>query len=68
VTRLLGVDLGEKRIGLALADPLADPPHPIATVARGSTVEADAAMLGAIVERQGVVEVILGLPLDFDGA
>jgi putative holliday junction resolvase len=68
VTRLLGVDLGDKRIGLALADPATDPPRPYATVPRADTVEQDAAMLRAIVERQGVVEVILGLPLDFDGA
>jgi putative Holliday junction resolvase len=68
VTHLLGVDLGEKRIGLALADPLTDPPRPLATVARAATIEQDAAMLRAFIERETVVEVILGLPLDFNGA
>jgi len=68
VTRLLGVDLGDKRIGLALADPATDPPRPLATVYRGVTIEADVAMLRAVCDREGVVEVILGLPLDFNGA
>jgi putative Holliday junction resolvase len=68
VSRLLGVDLGEKRIGLALADPASDPPRPLATVRRGATIGDDAAMLRAVVDREGVGEIILGLPLDFDGA
>ena len=67
MTRLLGVDLGDKRIGLALADPETDPPRPLATVLRAATVQADAAMLRTVIEREGVVAVILGLPLDFDG-
>jgi putative Holliday junction resolvase len=67
VTRLLGIDLGDRRIGLALADPEMDPPHPLATVPRAATVEEDATMLRAVIERQGIGEVILGLPLDFHG-
>jgi len=68
VTRLLGVDLGDKRIGLALADPGTDPPRPLATVRRGATIEDDASLLRPIVEREDVAEIILGLPLDFGGA
>lgn len=68
MTRLLGVDLGDKRIGLALADPEKDPPRALTTVPRGATLEEDAARLRAIVDGQRVVALILGLPLDFDGA
>lgn len=68
MTRLLGVDLGGRRIGLAVADPAIEPARPLATVPRGTGIEEDAATLRPIVEREGVTEVILGLPLDFDGA
>ena len=67
MSRLLGVDLGGKRVGLAIADPGIDPPRPLATVPRGATVEEDAATLRRFVEREDVTAVILGLPLDFDG-
>jgi putative Holliday junction resolvase len=68
VTRLLGVDLGEKRIGLALGDAPDGAAVPHATFARGKTIEEDAAALRGLIDREGVEEVILGLPLDFGGA
>jgi putative Holliday junction resolvase len=68
VSRLLGVDLGGKRVGLAIADPGIDPPRPLATVPRGATLDEDAATLRRYVEREGVTTIVLGLPLDFDGA
>jgi putative Holliday junction resolvase len=67
VTRLLGIDLGEVRIGLALGDAPDGPVWPLATIRRAATPAADADALRAVVEREGVDEVVLGLPLDFDG-
>ena len=43
------------------------PVRPLATIRRAATPAADADALRAIVEREGVDEVVLGLPLDFDG-
>lgn len=67
MTRLLGVDLGSVRIGLALGDAPDGPVRPLATIRRGPTPADDAEALRAVVEREGVEEVVLGLPLDFDG-
>jgi putative holliday junction resolvase len=68
VRRLLGLDLGERRIGLALADDDGASARPHATVRRGGTFEADAAAIGAIVEAESVDELVVGLPLEASGA
>ena len=67
MTRLLGIDLGAVRIGLALGDAPHGPVRPLATIRRGATVPDDVGALREIVDREGVAEVVLGLPLDFDG-
>lgn len=68
MTRILGIDLGERRIGLAIAEPGREPARPFATVARSSTVAADAARLEGIVREQHVDELVIGLPLEASGA
>ncbi len=65
-SRLLGIDLGERRIGLAVAD--ADGRvRPLATVARRASIDADAAILATIARQEGVTELVVGLPLDAAG-
>ena len=66
--RTLGLDLGERRIGLALADDDGSAARPHATVRRGRTFEADAAAIWAIVEAESVDELVVGLPLEASGA
>ena len=65
--RLLGVDLGERRIGLAIADEDGRA-LPLATLTRGRTSEADAAALLAVVGEHDVAEIVVGLPLEASGA
>lgn len=65
--RLLGVDLGERRIGLATADQDGTPARPLATIRRAATPDADAVALAPIVERERVGELIVGLPLHAHG-
>ncbi len=67
MTRLLGVDLGERRIGLAVGDPVGGLARPLATIRRGRDVAADAERLRHIVAEQGVGELVVGLPLDMSG-
>jgi putative Holliday junction resolvase len=67
VTVLLGIDLGERRIGLALAESEATRARPLVTVRRGSTLAADAAALAALIERHGIDELVVGLPLEASG-
>ena len=68
MTRLLGIDLGERRVGLALADDDGSPARAYSTVRRGRDLGADAAALGAIIESQGVDALVVGLPLEASGA
>jgi putative Holliday junction resolvase len=66
-TRLLGLDLGEKTIGLALSDTTLTVATPMQTLARGKFM-ADAAALDRIVADQGVGGLVIGLPLNMDGS
>jgi putative Holliday junction resolvase len=68
MTRSLGVDLGERRVGLALADRDGSPARPLATIRRATTLDADAGALQTIVSRYDVDEVVVGLPLEASGA
>ena len=64
--RLLGLDLGEKTIGLALSDRLLMVATPMETLKRGKFA-ADAARLDIIISEQGVGGLVVGLPLNMDG-
>ena len=64
--RLLGLDLGEKTIGLALSDRLLTVATPMQTLNRGKFA-ADAARLDIIISEQGVGGLVVGLPLNMDG-
>jgi putative Holliday junction resolvase len=67
VGRLLGVDWGERRIGLALSDETQMLAQPLATLTRrrGKRFPMNA-LLGHLHEHQ-VVGVVVGLPLDASG-
>jgi putative holliday junction resolvase len=66
VTRLLGIDLGERRIGLALAvDGGRALPH--STVRRGSTIDVDVAALEIVIATHGVEAIVVGLPVEASG-
>ena len=65
--RLLGLDLGEKTIGLALSDTSLSIATPMQTLKRGKFA-ADAAQLDIIISMQGVGGLVVGLPLNMDGS
>jgi putative Holliday junction resolvase len=65
--RLLGLDLGEKTIGLALSDRLLTVATPMETLKRGKFA-VDAARLDNIISEQGVGGMVVGLPLNMDGS
>ncbi|MEP6830353.1 MAG: Holliday junction resolvase RuvX [Rhizomicrobium sp.] len=65
--RLLGLDLGEKTIGLALSDRLLMVATPMETLKRGKFA-ADAARLDIIIREQGIGGLVVGLPLNMDGS
>jgi putative holliday junction resolvase len=65
--RLLGLDLGEKTIGLALSDPGLSVASPITTIRR-TKFTVDAKELLRIVAERQVGGLVIGLPLNMDGS
>jgi putative holliday junction resolvase len=69
VTRLLGIDLGELRIGLAIADDGdGSAAYAHSTVKRSPDPGRDAAALAALIEANQIDELVVGLPLEASGA
>jgi len=65
---LLGIDLGDRRIGLAIAEAGDLAARPLVTIQRGRDLAADAAALASQVGAHGVTELVVGLPLEASGA
>ena len=65
--RVLGIDYGQRRIGLALSDPLGIVAGGLPTVTVGSDDEAFAAV-AKVVEERGVREIVVGLPRNMNGS
>lgn len=64
--RALGIDFGEKRIGIAVSDAAGRLAVPLATLARRSD-RAAVAQIAEIARREEVGRLVLGEPLDRDG-
>jgi putative Holliday junction resolvase len=67
MTRVLGLDLGEKRIGVAIADGPGVGARPLVTLRRGRDLDTDAAAIDALVDAHGIDELVVGLPIDAAG-
>ena len=63
---LLGLDLGEKTIGVASCDPARRVATPVETIAR-TKFTADAERLKTLAAERAVVGFVLGLPRNMDG-
>ncbi|HSH45519.1 MAG TPA: Holliday junction resolvase RuvX [Longimicrobiales bacterium] len=67
MARALGIDYGERRVGLALSDPLGMIASPLPTLKRRKGKRAPVAPVARIVEENEVTELVVGLPLGLDG-
>ena len=61
--RLLAIDLGEKRIGLACSDPTQTVAHPLTTVTRRSGKRFPLGALKSYLDAHQPVGIVIGLPL-----
>ncbi len=64
--RVLALDVGERRIGLAISDPDGRVAVPLETLERRSE-DADLRALTGLADREAVAMVVVGLPLSLDG-
>jgi putative Holliday junction resolvase len=65
--RILAVDYGERRIGLAVSDPTATIATPLPTLLRRRGKRAPAAAILEIAHTNEAAEIVLGLPLTLAG-
>ena len=66
--RVLALDIGDVRIGLAISDPLGITANPLETYRRkNDDEEADCAYIAALAKERGVGQFVLGLPINMDG-
>jgi putative holliday junction resolvase len=65
--RALGIDFGERRIGLALSDPTGTLASPLPTLKRRVGKRVPLAALIELMQEREVEVVVMGLPLTLDG-
>ena len=64
--RVMGLDVGDKTIGLALSDVRLTIASPLQTIRRGKFA-ADAAMLARLIAEHDAGALVIGLPINMDG-
>ena len=65
--RVVGIDLGERRVGVAVSDSAEKLALPHGTLERSGDVETDRAALAELVDELGARRLVVGLPLGLDG-
>lgn len=66
--RALGVDLGSKRIGIAVSDRSGTIASPLTVVARSGNRRTDHERIAALATEEEAVVVVVGLPLNMNGS
>jgi putative Holliday junction resolvase len=64
--RFLALDVGERRVGVALSDSIGMLARPLKTIVRGSR-EADFQAIAGLVKDYAVEKIVVGLPLSLNG-
>jgi putative Holliday junction resolvase len=67
MARVLGVDLGERRIGLALSDALGITAGPLMTIERRGSADADRAAILAAARENEAERIVVGMPTAMSG-
>ena len=65
--RLLGLDIGDVRIGVAVCDSLEIAAFPVGLVRRVGSLKRDVAAVAAVAVEQEAEGIVVGLPLSLDG-
>jgi len=65
--RIIAIDYGEKRIGVAVSDPLGITAQPVGTL-KSVGKRGDVEALRALVEEKGAEAIVFGMPFRLDGS
>ena len=66
--RALGIDLGSKRIGVAISDASGIIASPLTMIIRSGSVRRDHAAIAALAAAEQVATIVVGLPLNMNGS
>lgn len=66
--RLMGLDVGDKTIGVAVSDQLGIAATPLVVIQRTPSMKKDAAEVRRLAEEQNVQRIIVGMPYMMDGS
>ncbi len=64
--RLLGLDVGDRRIGVAMSDPSGFLASPLAIIER-TVISKDVEAIATIIKNNDIGQIVIGLPLQSDG-
>lgn len=67
MTRALGIDLGTRRIGVAVSDPSGTIASPLTVLRRSGSRRRDHAAIADLAGEEGVDIIVIGLPLNMNG-
>jgi putative Holliday junction resolvase len=65
--RIMGIDFGDSRIGVAVSDPLGWTAQGLDTIERKGTLEQAADEIRRLAEQYGVEKIVIGLPRNMNG-
>lgn len=65
--RILALDVGDKRIGIAISDELEISAHSLMTIERADR-EKDIGQIKELTKEYGIEEIVVGMPLMMDGS
>ena len=68
VGRVMGIDLGSKRVGVALSDRSGTIASPFTVIQRSGSIKRDHQTIAALVLEEECERVVVGLPLSLDGS
>jgi len=67
IMRIMGIDFGDSRIGVAVSDPMGWTAQGLETIERKGPVEQDAERIRQLAEQYGVGKIVIGLPKNMNG-
>ncbi|MDF9407819.1 MAG: putative Holliday junction resolvase [Pelotomaculum sp. PtaB.Bin013] len=66
--RIMGLDLGDKRIGVAVSDPMGWTAQGVEVIVSKGSSKADIEKIREMVQKYEVEQIVVGLPINMDGS
>lgn len=66
--RIMGLDLGDKRIGVAVSDPMGWTAQGVEVIVSKGSSKADIEKIKEIVQKYEVEQIVVGLPINMNGS